>query len=123
LSYPLLVPLLNEIWVLDFMSDALETGRRFRVFNVEDQLTREGLVAEVDTSLPGVQVAHALDRIVAERGKPTMRATPYPSGPKWTVSSGTTSRPASRSRTASWRALSHLKSIFLFKTHPSRHPW
>jgi hypothetical protein len=46
LSQPLLVPLLNEIWVLDFMSDALETGR------LEDQLTREGLVAEVDTSLP-----------------------------------------------------------------------
>src|SRR6266567_3626536 len=52
------------------MSDVLETGRRFRVFNVEDQLTREGLVAEVDTSLPGVRVARALDRIVAERGKP-----------------------------------------------------
>ena len=28
--------------MLDFMSDVLETGRRFRVFNVEDQLTREG---------------------------------------------------------------------------------
>jgi len=62
----------NEIWVLDFMSDVLETGRRFRVFNVEDPLTREGLVAEVDTSLPGVRVARALDRIVAERGKPAM---------------------------------------------------
>src|SRR6266702_7120891 len=35
-------------------------------------LTREGLVAEVDTSLPGVRVARALDRIVAERGKPAM---------------------------------------------------
>jgi len=30
----------NEIWVLDFVSDVLATGRRFRVFNVEDQLTR-----------------------------------------------------------------------------------
>ena len=62
----------NQIWVLDFMSDMLETGRRFRVFNVEDQLTREGLAAEVDTSLPGPRVARALDRIVAERGKPEM---------------------------------------------------
>jgi transposase InsO family protein len=50
----------------------LETGRRFRVFNVEDQLTREGLAAEVDTSLPGPRVARTLDRIVAERGKPKM---------------------------------------------------
>jgi putative transposase len=62
----------NQIWVLDFMSDMLETGRRFRVFNVEDQLTREGLAAEVDTSLPGPRVARALDRIVAEHGKPEM---------------------------------------------------
>jgi putative transposase len=62
----------NQIWVLDFMSDMLETGRRFRVFNVEDQLTREGLAAEVDTSLPGSRVARALDLIVAERGKPEM---------------------------------------------------
>ncbi|HKZ97907.1 MAG TPA: IS3 family transposase, partial [Hyphomicrobiaceae bacterium] len=62
----------NEVWVLDFVSDVLATGRRFRVFNVEDQLTREGLGAEVDTSLPGPRVARALDRIVAERGKPAM---------------------------------------------------
>ena len=62
----------NQIWVLDFMSDALETGRRFRVFNVEDQMTREGLAAEVDTSLPGPRVTRTLDRIVAERGKPEM---------------------------------------------------
>jgi putative transposase len=62
----------NQICVLDFMSDVLETGRRFRVFNVEDQLTREGLAAEVDTSLPGPRVVRTLDRIAAERGKPEM---------------------------------------------------
>src|SRR4029077_19973703 len=62
----------NQIWVLDFMSDVLETGRRFRVFNVEDQLTREGRAAEVDTSLPGPRVVRTLNRIVAERGKPEM---------------------------------------------------
>jgi putative transposase len=62
----------NEIWVLDFISDVLQSGRRFRVFNVEDQLTREGLIAETDTSLPGRRVVRALDAIVAERGKPAM---------------------------------------------------
>jgi putative transposase len=62
----------NEVWVLDFMSDVLDTGRRFRVFAVEDQFTREGLVAEVDTSLPGHRVARVLDTVVAERGKPAM---------------------------------------------------
>ena len=44
----------NAIWVLDFVSDTLDSGRRFRVFNVEDQFTRRGARrAEVDTSLPG----------------------------------------------------------------------
>jgi putative transposase len=62
----------NQIWVLDFMSDMLETSRRFRVFNLEDQFTREGLAAEVDTSLPGPRVARVLDRVVADRGKPEM---------------------------------------------------
>jgi putative transposase len=42
----------NEVWVLDFVADVLESGRRFRVFNVEDQFTRTGLATEVDTSLP-----------------------------------------------------------------------
>lgn len=62
----------NDIWVLDFMSDVLETGRRFRVFAVEDQLTRKGLVAEVDTSLSGRRIVRVLDGVVAEHGRPGM---------------------------------------------------
>jgi putative transposase len=62
----------NDIWVLDFMSDVLDSGRRFRVFAVEDQLTRTGLVAGVDTSLPGGRVVRVLDGLVAEHGKPAM---------------------------------------------------
>jgi putative transposase len=62
----------NDIWVLDFMSDVLDSGRRFRVFAVEDQLTRTGLVAEVDTSLPGLRIVRVLDGLVAEHGKPAM---------------------------------------------------
>ena len=62
----------NEIWVLDFVSDVLGTGRRFRVFNVEEQFTRSGLAAEVDTSLPGSRVARILDRVVDEFGRPAM---------------------------------------------------
>jgi putative transposase len=75
--------------VLDFMSEVLETSRRFRVFNVEDQLTREGLGVEVDTSLPGKRVVRALDAIVADRGRPEMIvSTPSSSGPRRTASSG-----------------------------------
>jgi putative transposase len=62
----------NAIWVLDFVSDTLETGRRFRVFNVEDQFTRRGLGVEIDTSLPGRRIVRVLDRLVAIWGKPAM---------------------------------------------------
>jgi putative transposase len=62
----------NAIWVLDFVSDALDSGRKFRVFNVEDQFTRRGLGVEVDTSLPGKRITRVLDRLVAIWGKPAM---------------------------------------------------
>ena len=62
----------NAIWVLDFVSDSLETGRKFRVFNVEDQFTRRGLGVEVDTSLPGKRIVRVLDRLIAAWGKPAM---------------------------------------------------
>jgi hypothetical protein len=50
----------------------LESGRRFRVFAVENQMTGTGLAAEVDTSLPDGRVVRVLDSLVAEFGKPTM---------------------------------------------------
>lgn len=62
----------NAIWVLDFVSDALDSGRKFRVFNVEDQFTRRGLGVEVDTSLPGKRIVRVLDRLIAIWGKPAL---------------------------------------------------
>jgi len=60
----------NEQWALDFLSDALASGRRVRVLAVIDTYTREALAIEVDTSLPGERVARVLERIAAERGMP-----------------------------------------------------
>lgn len=62
---------LNECWAMDFMSDVLASGRRYRVFNVVDVLSREALAAEVDTSLPAARVIRALEEIATERGYPT----------------------------------------------------
>ncbi|MBB3175069.1 putative transposase [Endobacter medicaginis] len=62
----------NERWSLDFVSDALATGRRFRVLAVMDDFTRECLGLVTDTSLPGLRVGRELDRIVALRGRPLM---------------------------------------------------
>ena len=42
----------NGCWSVDFMSDALMHGQRFRTFNVLDDFSREVLAVEVDTNLP-----------------------------------------------------------------------
>ena len=46
----------NEVWSIDFMSDALVDSRKFRVLNVIDDFNRESLAIEVDTSLPSRRV-------------------------------------------------------------------
>lgn len=68
---PLMVPLRpNEVWSVDFMSDALWSGRRFRTFNVLDDFNREALGIEIDTSLPAARVVRALDQLIESRGRP-----------------------------------------------------
>jgi len=61
----------NERWSIDFVSDSLGNGKRFRALTVVDAFTRECLAIEVDTSLPGLRVVRTLERIIEERGLPT----------------------------------------------------
>lgn len=68
---PLVVPgQMNKSWSMDFMSDALWCGRRFRTFNVVDDFNREILAIEIDLNLPAARVIRVLERIVAWRGYP-----------------------------------------------------
>ena len=60
----------NQVWSIDFMSDSLADGRRYRLFNVIDDFNRESLAIEVDTSLPSLRVIRVLERLIALRGKP-----------------------------------------------------
>ncbi len=60
----------NLRWSLDFMSDSLATGRKFRTLNVVYNYSRECLGIEVDSSLSGERVARVLDQIIDGRGKP-----------------------------------------------------
>lgn len=60
----------NAVWALDFMSDALYVGRRFRTLNILDEGVREALTIEIDTSLPGQRVVRVLKRLSAWRGLP-----------------------------------------------------
>jgi putative transposase len=59
----------NERWSLDFLSDTLTDGRRFRILAVGDDFTRENLCLEADTSLSGSRVVRELDKVIARRGK------------------------------------------------------
>ena len=69
---PMLVPdRANIRWSLDFVSDALTDGRRFRVLAVVDDYTRECLALVADTSLSGIRVVRELDAIIARRGRPS----------------------------------------------------
>jgi putative transposase len=62
----------NEHWSMDFVSDSLVTGRRFRALAVVDDCSRECPVIEVDTSLGGARVVQVLDRLAELRGLPKM---------------------------------------------------
>jgi len=68
---PLVIPNKpNQTWSLDFMSDTLTDGRKFRLLNLMDDFNRESLCIEVDTSLPGQRVVRVLQQLVEQRGKP-----------------------------------------------------
>lgn len=60
----------NQVWSMDFMSDALADGRKIRTFNVIDDYNREGLAIDVDLSLPSARVIRALEQVIEWRGKP-----------------------------------------------------
>ena len=60
----------NQRWSMDFISDALSVGRKFRSLNIVDDFNRECLAREVDTSLTGVRVVRVLERLREQRGLP-----------------------------------------------------
>ncbi len=62
----------NERWAMDFVHGTPAGGRRIRIFTVLDVYTRECLAAEAAANHKGEDVAAALDRVVAERGAPTV---------------------------------------------------
>jgi putative transposase len=62
----------NARWSIDFVHDQFACGRRFRVLNIVDDVTRECLAAIPDTSISGRRVARELTELIGRRGKPGM---------------------------------------------------
>ena len=60
----------NQEWALDFVHDAVDSGRAIRVLSVVDVYTRECLALEVDTSFASRRVTRVLEQIAAARGLP-----------------------------------------------------
>jgi putative transposase len=60
----------NQKWSMDFVSDSIVTGRRFRALAIVDDYSRECPAIEVDTSLGGTRVVSVLDRLADTRGLP-----------------------------------------------------
>lgn len=60
----------NERWSMDFVTDSMVTGRRFRALVIVDNYSRECPAIEVDTSLGGFRVVSVLERLRETRGLP-----------------------------------------------------
>lgn len=62
----------NLCWSMDFMSDALADGRKFRTLNIIDDYNREALRVAPSYSLPAVRVTQLIDHCAVYRGYPDM---------------------------------------------------
>lgn len=60
----------NMSWSMDFVSDVLTNGRRFRVLNIIDDYNREIIAMEVGTSMPAERVLRVLEKVIWCVGKP-----------------------------------------------------
>lgn len=63
---------INQVWSIDFMSDSLWDGRKFRLLNIVDDYNREVLSVETDTSLPAIRLIRVLEQLKEHRGLPQM---------------------------------------------------
>jgi putative transposase len=72
----------NQVWSMDFVMDALSTGRRLKCLTIVDDYTKESVDLVVDHSIPGEYVTRVLDRVARFRGYPEAIRTDQ--GPEFT---------------------------------------
>ncbi|MBQ6084087.1 MAG: IS3 family transposase [Bacteroidales bacterium] len=61
----------NTTWSIDFVSDMLECGRKFRVLNIIDDSDRVAVAQEVSMSFPSKRVIRTLEKVIWLKGKPS----------------------------------------------------
>ncbi len=60
----------NDCWSMDFVSDQLFDGRRFRILTIVDNHTRESLALHADQRIRGIDVVTILAGITQQHGFP-----------------------------------------------------
>lgn len=60
----------NQAWSMDFVSDQLTNGKRFRALTIVDVFSREALAIQVGKKLRGENVVEVCNALVARRGAP-----------------------------------------------------
>ncbi len=105
---PMIVPSApNERWSMDFVSDQLSNGRRFRVLNVIDDYSREMVGQLTDVSIGGRQVARFLYLLIEQRGRPNQIVCD--NGPEFTCKA-----------MFFWQKESHVKLAFIQPGKPTQ---
>jgi len=72
----------NEVWSMDFVADALASGRRLKCLTIADDFTHESIDIAVDHGMGGVYVTRILDQAACFRGYP--KAVRTDNGPEFT---------------------------------------
>ena len=87
---PLLQPIYpNPYWSMDFMSDALYGGMKFRTFNIVDDFNREVLTIAINNSITSQYVTRTLEQLIEIRGVlDQIRMTMVQNSPATTSGSG-----------------------------------
>ena len=100
----------NQRWSMDFMSDSLYDGRRFRVLTLVDNMSRESPVIAVERSFSGERVAGILDQVAQRIGLP--KAIQVDNGPEF-----------SSKGLDEWAARNKVKLIFSRPGTPPDNPY
>lgn len=72
----------NQVWSMDFVSDALANGRRIKVLTIVDDFSKEAIDLAVDFGISGHYVTRVLDQAARFRGYP--KAIRTDQGPEFT---------------------------------------
>ena len=73
---------LNQVWSMDFVSDALANGRRIKVLTIVDDFSKEAIDLVADFGISGQYVTRVLDQAARFRGYP--KAIRTDQGPEFT---------------------------------------